>query len=125
MLHAQGYLIEDSQDEETGGPDADGDEQFVEGRVVLDDLVGRGWYKAAEHKSDALVQPERDENRGAAETEPKITLLSGLWVRDQAYADKEQNHETPHEGHQVVVNVAVVLKSEEQILQGVFVTGNV
>lgn len=125
MFYADGNLVQDGQDEKSSGPDTDGDEEFVNRRIILHDFFGRGRDKTAKHKADAFIQPEGEEYGGAADTKPEIALLSGVRMDEQGYSDQEEDDKAPHERYQVIIHMAMMLQAEEQILQGVHVAGNV
>src|SRR5665647_363246 len=125
MFHPDSNFVKDGQNKKSGGPYTDGDKQFIDCWNILNNFVSRRRDKPTKNKADPLIQPKSEENRGASNSEPEIALLSSIGIDKQGDSDKEQGNKGPHERHQIIIHMAMMLKAKEQVLESVHMSWNV
>ena len=94
-IHANGDLVQDGQDEKACRPDAGCDHQLVKVGIVFHDFIRRRGHKAAQHETNALVQPEGGENAGATNAQPQAAAPADRRIADHGDAHNEEDQKEP------------------------------
>ncbi len=82
--------------------------------------------QAAENEAKAFIEIEPDENQGTGGGNQSISqFVINLAVGEKPETTKTEESERPHERHQIIIGVTMMLKSKEQVLERMDMTWNV